>query len=1180
MTSLDEPPTRRDPSRNLARAALARYLFALAAALSGVLATTALLEAQVSDQPIYAPMLAAVALTAWYGGIGPVALTIGVCWSAALMLVVEPNGDVTLGLTEDMTRWWVNLCVAIVIAGVGGLLRVREQASRGEAHSAREAVAEIASLQRLSVALASAATSSDVVRALASEAPVVVGATEVVVCLVDGEELVLLDPTEADGDAVDERSRLALDSPTLLTNAVRGRSTTIARDRDAVEASYLEFATGASRVEAALAVPVHSSHATVGVLAFVFSAVTPLDEDTQGLARLVGDLAGQALERARLYETEQERARALERILAVAPRFLSEGTDDLPRTICREARGTFGADFGVLWRIEEDEIELLAMEPQVPGAERTRLPLVDFPRLREAIAGLGSSFVPDVLESSYGEGNDFVRRLGIRSSLRTPVVISGRSELILSVSWEVVVSAPDATTMVLVRRFADQAGLALEQLERRRAQDEASARADATRRLQDVTVALSRAATAIDVGNTCLEHALSAVGAEAGFVVLTGPEGTRAVELVTSSGYDEAELDAWRALDLDADVPFARAIASGEPIWALSSDEMSTFAGLAEARSSGWIAIPLLTRSGARGVLHLSLRTPRVIADRERQWLEAMVSQCGQALERSGLFEEERRSRLRAERLQAMTALLSNALTPGDVADVVADGVYVVAEPSAVAVAAIHDGDVSGVLATRGDAADALATLLERGPDSASQGGRVLRARKSLVADASEFPELFPDLAEQLVAAKFVTLFVVPLVAARRPNGLLVVAWDEPRLVLDDERTMVEALAGQAALAFDRARHYESEQAIAETLQRSVLPVALPRVDGVQMSARYLPGTAQLDVGGDWFDAFSLPDGKVGLVVGDVVGKGVQAAASMAQLRNAIRAFSVERLKPSSALARLNRLANDVLDTSFATLVYLVFDPDRSTCRLSSAGHPPPVLRRPDGSVVLLEGARGLPLGTGMDVKYRQDTVDLPAGSVLVLYTDGLIERRGRSIDRGLADLEEVVRKAPTDPDRLLEHVLDALVGSGERGDDIAILAARALPVAPRPLDLRVRADVSSMDLVRDALRTWLAGTELELADAESVVLAAWEACANAIEHASEPVDDVVTIAADVDDGRVRVTVADTGRWVSPTERDGRGLGLRLIETLSTTTEISTSDAGTTVTIEKALSNGIAAPAP
>src|SRR5262249_29285621 len=175
--------------------------------------------------------------------------------------------------------------------------------------------------------------------------------------------------------------------------------------------------------------------------------------------------------------------------------------------------------------------------------------------------------------------------------------------------------------------------------------------------------------------------------------------------------------------------------------------------------------------------------------------------------------------------------------------------------------------------------------------------------------------------------------------------------------------------------------------------------------EGVQLGARCLPGTAQLDVGGDWFDAIELRDGRLGLVVGDVVGKGVEAAASMAQLRNALRAFSVDRLKPSSVLERLNRLAEQVLGTSFATVAYASLDTSTGVCRIASAGHPPPVVAFPDGRVELLEGARGLPLGTGIESSYHQETVKLPAGAILVLYTDGLVERRGRSIDDGLADL-------------------------------------------------------------------------------------------------------------------------------------------------------------------------------
>ena len=986
--------------------ALLRYLVAVATSAAGVLVTEAIFESGVSEQPIYAPLIAVVALSAWYGGFGPAAVAIALCWGYAAILLVDPRGEIAFGGADDVVRWWINLAVALVIAGIGGLLRAREERSAVEVATVRSDIRDIESLHALTVALAGAMSSSDVVQAVSSRGSAVVGASGLALGLVDGEELAIVaSDLETDTPV---GIRLQLTAEMLMAEAARAGSVAVAENRAALAREYPQSAASLPEsVERALALPLRSSGSVIGSIGFRFGRETALDGDTLALARIVADVAGQALERSRLHESERETRRALDRILRVAPRFLAVDADEVVRVICREARSTFGADYGVLWRVRDDMLDLLAVDPPRPELVGTHLGLEDFPRLREAIEGLGASFVPDVRKTTYGEGLRFVEELGIRSSLRTPVIIAGESELVLSISWQVVVSEPDPATIAVVRRFADAAGLALEQAERRRAEAQAARQADATRRLQRVTAALSVATTTLDVSDTCLESALESVGAEAGFVVLTGPVGTRAVELVTSSGYADDELEAWRGFDLDSDVPFARAIASGKPVWALSGEEVSAFVDANEPRAQGWITVPFVTPGGVKGALHLSLRQPRIVTDDEREWLESMVSQCGQALE--------------------------------------------------------------------------------------------------------------------------------------------------------------------------RASQYEAEQTIAETLQRSVLPSSLPRVEGVQLAARYLPGSAHLDVGGDWFDALQLPDGKLGLVVGDVVGKGVQAAASMAQLRNAIRAFSVDRMKPSSVLVRLNRLADEVLDTSFATLAYLSLEPETSTCRLSSAGHPPPAIAYPDGRVELAEGARGLPLGTGLRASYRQETLVLPAGTVVVLYTDGLIERRGQSIDEGLTALREAVSAAPKDPERMLEHILEHVIGGREREDDIALLAARVLPVAPRPLDLRIAAGVGSLDLVRDAMRTWLRGLDLDRSEVEDVVLATWEACANAIEHAVEPTESIVVVRAQAEDARVRVSVADTGRWAQPSERDDRGLGLRLMESLMSSVAIAASDAGTTVTLEKSLP---AAPAP
>jgi anti-sigma regulatory factor (Ser/Thr protein kinase)/GAF domain-containing protein len=633
------------------------------------------------------------------------------------------------------------------------------------------------------------------------------------------------------------------------------------------------------------------------------------------------------------------------------------------------------------------------------------------------------------------------------------------------------------------------------------------------------------------------------------------------VQMISSEGYSEDALEAWGALGLDADVPFARAIASGEPVWALTREEMDAFTGAPSLDDAGWVSVPLRTPAGIHGALHLSLREPRELGEGERRWLQSVVSQCALALERSQLYEEEQRLRLQSERLQRTTAGLSSALTQNDVAEVVISAAVEGMEAtSAVLHEVVEERQALRRLAAWGTPEDGEDAPAEVALDENEALARMVRRRGWWLEP--------PDPAGSAVER---TRLAVPLVSGRRSVGVLELGWAHPVTLDDDDRGFIRTLTSQGAQALDRARSFESERSIAETLQRSVLPISLPQVAGVQIAARYLPGTREVDIGGDWFDAVELRDGRIGLVVGDVVGKGVHAAASMGQLRNALRAISVERLKPPSALTRLDRLASDGLEMTFATVVYAVVDTSAGVLRHSSAGHPPPVVAYPDGRVELLEGGRGLPLGTGLGPKYRQSVVELPAGSIVLLYTDGLVERRGSSIDDGLEALVAAMREGPTDAEQLLEHVLDELVTGADRADDIAILAARFLPVAPQRLDLRVASRERSLHLVRDAIRIWLEGTELPRADAEELLLAVWEVCANAIEHAEDPFEDAVRVRADLDDSRVRIVVDDTGRFVPVTVRPNRGLGLRLTEELASDVEITTSGTGTKVVLEKDL---------
>jgi serine phosphatase RsbU (regulator of sigma subunit)/anti-sigma regulatory factor (Ser/Thr protein kinase) len=1121
----------------------------------------------ITDEPLYAVLVAAVAVSVVYGGLGPGLVTAAVAWLLALWILVELQGHLEVAGWSEITRWAAGLAIALgVVVLVEGMRREREHAAT-VAVEAEERVRSVEALQDLTAACSAAVTQADVAHALIQRMPRQLGARGGAVALVDGDELVIVDPQLTTGLTHRPGARIPLALRAPIAQASATGAAIVVPDRATFQRDYPDGVALTPYARAAVAVPLWVAGEVVGAISFLFDREDAMAEDAEVVARIAADLAGQALERARLYDVEHESRRALDRILRMSPSFHGDSSAAVVEAICREAHMALGADLGMLWRLDGTRLELVGFEPTVePLAPGLVADLDDFPALLDAVGRVQTSFVPDVQVEARGPGLERVRQLGLRSSLRMPVVVEDEAEYVVIVSWQTVVSEPDASTLLLARRLVDQASLALEQLARRRAEAAATVSADETKRLQGVTAGLSAASTASEVGDICLAHALEAVGADAGFVVLSR-SGSTVVEMISTDGLTEPELELWRGFDLDADVPFARAFATGEPIWALTAEEMGAFTGV-ENGDGGWVTLPLVTRSGTRGVLHLTFRGARDLSEVERSWLQSVVSQCAQALERSLLFDDEQRLRERSERLQKISAALANALTRVDVAEVVAHevGEELAADAAALGIV-LEDRQVLRTLAWEGLEPRVEAPLDADTPE-------VDAVRRGLTTFFESFEELsrrFPAVSPEEVEGHE-SFLSVPLVAQRRVIGLLTASWAHRRLLSADEQRFVATLAGQAAQALARAGHFESEQTIAATLQRSVLPTTLPRMEGVQLAARYVPGTVELNVGGDWFDAIPLRDSRLGLVVGDVVGKGVGAAATMAQLRNALRAFSLDRTRPSSTLTRLNRLSEEVLETTFATVVYAVVDPRSLVCRYSSAGHPPPLVAFPDGRIELLEGGRGLPLGTGPGTEYALDVVELDSGSVLLLYTDGLVERRGTSIDTGLEQLRATVAAGPREPERLVEHVLESMVGSAERDDDIALLAVRVFALAPRPLTLRVPSEAGSLDVVRDTLRAWLEAAPADRSESEEIVLATWEACANAIEHGADGTRGLVHVGAALDDGRIRVIVEDEGEWKPPAEIPGRGLGLRLVRSVMSSVDVSPrSGRGTRVTLEKAL---------
>lgn len=241
-----------------------------------------------------------------------------------------------------------------------------------------------------------------------------------------------------------------------------------------------------------------------------------------------------------------------------------------------------------------------------------------------------------------------------------------------------------------------------------------------------------------------------------------------------------------------------------------------------------------------------------------------------------------------------------------------------------------------------------------------------------------------------------------------------------------------------------RTRVYEHEHRLVESLQRSVLLERMPSLPGISLAARYLPGEGVVRVGGDWYDALPLPDGRLGLAIGDVAGHGIESAALMSQLRNGLRAYALEHSSPAAVLDRLDGLVRHLEPGAMATTIYLVYDDAERSLRFAAAGHPYPLLVREGQEPEFLRQGRSVLLGTGIDQRREEAIVSLPARSTLVLYTDGLIERRNqRSLDQGFSRLAASAGSGFADPDQACEAILGELLGEESPNDDVALLVMR-----------------------------------------------------------------------------------------------------------------------------------------
>jgi serine phosphatase RsbU (regulator of sigma subunit)/anti-sigma regulatory factor (Ser/Thr protein kinase) len=449
-------------------------------------------------------------------------------------------------------------------------------------------------------------------------------------------------------------------------------------------------------------------------------------------------------------------------------------------------------------------------------------------------------------------------------------------------------------------------------------------------------------------------------------------------------------------------------------------------------------------------------------------------------------------------------------------------------------------------------------------PIGSGFAGRIAADRRAIFVPDTDAADIYnPILREKGIRS----LLGVPLLVEGEVIGVLHVGTLSAREFSDTDVELLQLAADRAATAIERARLFH-QRGVVEVLQRSLVPEELPTVPGLELAARYLPAVRRGGIGGDWYDAFLVGRGAIALVVGDVMGHGIGAAAMMAQMRTGLRAYALDGHTPTGVVERLNRLLLTLGEHEMTTLAYAVLDLERERVTLVSAGHLPPVVRRPGGETVVLDVQGSPPLGVSAAIPFRENTFDFPAGSTLLLVTDGAVEVRGEGIEQGLERLRARVERSD-DLDELCVAVADGAVRGAPADDDVAVLAARLEPL-PDVLRTRWPAHAETLPAMRPLLRRWLArwgAAENEIYD---IVVSVQEAAANAVEHAYAPGQATYEVLGFYEDGAVVFEVRDRGTWREPRGQH-RGRGLAMMRALMETVDVTQDKEGTRVVLRTTL---------
>jgi serine phosphatase RsbU (regulator of sigma subunit) len=489
-------------------------------------------------------------------------------------------------------------------------------------------------------------------------------------------------------------------------------------------------------------------------------------------------------------------------------------------------------------------------------------------------------------------------------------------------------------------------------------------------------------------------------------------------------------------------VPATAALESREPIFVSSPDDRDArFPQFDHSLThAAFIVIPVAVDDDA-GVLSFGFSRPRVFTDEDRQYLEVVSTAFAHALRRAALFEAEHSSRDRLRTVLEFSEALASLEEPDDVLRTTAQFAATRIGRDAVVYAREPDGNLRRIAIAHRDP-DIERRLIARATQAGSIPEIVDKVAETGIGVSSS------DVAEGDDVYRPTSELIVPIRTASRTHGVLVIGDDRPLPLGALELELANDFGRRAGSATERTRLWQAsqrqraiDQRIVEVLQGAIVPDRLPRFEGIELAASYHPADVFVDVGGDWYDAFDIEGGLL-LMVGDVAGHGLEAATLMGRTRNALRAYAVEDHDPAELLRRSHEMLYSLEPGSMVTAVVACFDPERRRLTYARAGHPPPLLSDSHGTR-FLDAVNSTPLGT-LSGRYDSTWLDLEPGALVVLYTDGLIERRHRSIDVGLdqllATVDAVARKSCRD---VCHDVLSTFTADRAAEDDICVLVMR-----------------------------------------------------------------------------------------------------------------------------------------